>query len=354
MLKSQVFLPVKPAATIKLFSTSAINNMSSVKHLVNISQLSNKELAALVNRGEAFKQQVKTGAPSPMKQFQRLLGKTVTLLFSKRSTRTRISTEGASSYFGANPMFLGKDDIQLGTNETIYDTTKILSSMSSCIFARVNKHQDILDLCETSSVPIINSLCDKYHPLQAITDIMTIKETFGTTDGLKLTWIGDSNNVLNDLAIAAIKSGISVSVATPAAVEYDPIIKQQTEALAKDNNVTFELTNDPIKALDNSNIVVTDTWISMGEEAEKQEKLQKFSNFQITKQLIDSSNINSNWIFMHCLPRHPEEVSDDVFYGQNSVVFQEGENRLYAAMAVIEGFVINKGDLTNALDESID
>lgn len=334
------------------FSTTMAHN--SPKHLVKISQFTNDELAALVSRAEAFKAQIKTGQPSPLKQYQRLMGKVVTLLFSKRSTRTRISTEGAASYFGANPMFLGKDDIQLGTNETIYDTTKILSSMSSCIFARVNKHQDILDLCETSSVPIINSLCDKYHPLQAITDIMTIKESFGSTEGLKLTWIGDANNVLHDLAIAAIKSGISVSVATPASVTYDAEIKAETEKLAEENNVTFEVTNDPIQALDNSNIVVTDTWISMGEEAEKQEKLQKFANFQITKQMIDSSNINSNWCFMHCLPRHPEEVSDDVFYGDNSVVFQEGENRLYAAMAVIEGFVINKGDFFKSIDEPVE
>lgn len=343
----------KPAiSSVRHFSTS-MATMSAPKHLVKMSQLSNEELSALVCRAENFKQQVKTGDPSPMKQFQRLLGKTVTLLFSKRSTRTRVSTEGAASYFGANPMFLGKDDIQLGVNESVYDTTKILSSMSACIFARVNKHQDILDLCETSSVPIINSLCDRYHPLQAITDILTIKESFGKTEGLKLTWIGDANNVLNDLAIAAIKSGISVSVATPAAVKYDPAIKEETEILAKENNVDFEITNDPVKALDGSNVVVTDTWISMGEEAEKQQKLQKFANYQITRALIDSSNISPDWKFMHCLPRHPEEVSDDVFYSDNSVVFQEGENRLYAAMAVIEGFVINKGDLLNALDESI-
>ena len=346
---------IKPQVlnNIRQFSTGMVHNMTAPKHLVKISQLTNEEFGALVTRAENFKAQIQTGQPSPMKQYQKLLGKLVTLLFSKRSTRTRISTEGAAAYFGANPMFLGKDDIQLGTNETIYDTTKILSSMSSCIFARVNKHQEILDLCESSSVPIINSLCDKYHPLQAIADLFTIKESFGTTKGLKLTWIGDANNVLHDLAIASIKSGISVSVATPASVTYDPAIKAETEQLAKDNQVQFEVINDPIKALEDSNVVVTDTWISMGEEAEKQQKLQKFANFQITKEMIDASNINSNWKFMHCLPRHPEEVSDDVFYGDHSVVFQEGENRLYAALAAIEGFVINKGDLLKSLGEEI-
>lgn len=341
-------ITTKVATNIRQFSMT-----SGPKHLVNIAQLSNEELAALVNRAGAFKSQIKTGAPAPMKQYQRLLGKVVALLFSKRSTRTRISTEGAAAYFGASPMFLGKDDIQLGVNESLYDTTKIISSMTSCIFARVNKNQEILDLCKDSSVPIINSLCDKYHPLQAITDILTIKETFGQTEGLKLTWIGDSNNVLNDLAIAAIKSGINVSVSIPSTIKYDPEIQQQTEALAKENNVSFEIVNDPLVALKNANVVVTDTWISMGEESEKVEKLKQFANYQITQEMVTKGGVQSNWKFMHCLPRHQEEVHDDVFYSENSVVFQEGENRLYAALAVIEGFVINKGNLLNALDEEV-
>ncbi|CAH6719002.1 ornithine carbamoyltransferase [[Candida] jaroonii] len=342
MIRTQVFSGVKN-----------LSMKAGPKHLVNIGQLTNEELSALVSRAQAFKTQVKTGEPAPFKQFQRLMGKIVTMLFTKRSTRTRVSTEGAASYFGATPMFLGKDDIQLGVNESIYDTSKIISSMTSCIFARVDSHQQIVDLCNSSSVPVINSLCDKYHPLQIIADLLTIKETFGETKGLKLTWIGDANNVINDLCIGAIKSGINVSISVPKSITFDKDIEAQAVELAKKNDVTFEIVHDPLVALKNSNIIVTDTWISMGQESEKLDKLKQFENYQITNEMLKAGGVNENWKFMHCLPRHPEEVNDDVFYGENSVVFQEGENRLYAAMAAIEGFVINKGDLLNALDEEV-
>lgn len=323
------------------------------RHFINIGQLSNNELLGLISRAEAFKRQIYTGEPVPMRQFQRLLGKVVTMLFTKRSTRTRVSTNGAAAYFGASAMFLGKDDIQLGVNESIQDTAKIISSMTSCVFARVDKHQQIMDLCNNSSVPIINALCDKYHPLQTIADLLTIKETFGQTPGLKLTWIGDANNVINDLTIGAIKSGISVSVCIPKSITFDEEIAVEANKAAIENNVAFEIVNDPITALENANIIVTDTWISMGQETETAAKLKQFANFQITQEMISQANVLPNWKFMHCLPRHSEEVSDDVFYSDDSIVFQEGENRLYAALAAIEGFVINKGDLLNAVDKQI-
>ncbi|EGW30504.1 ornithine carbamoyltransferase OTC/ARG3 [Spathaspora passalidarum NRRL Y-27907] len=324
--------------------TSKISSTLKPRHLVSISQLTNDEFSSLVNKAQHFKQIVKSGETS-VENHQKLLGKLVALLFSKRSTRTRISTEGAAAFFGAQPMFLGKDDIQLGVNESMYDTTRVISSMTSCIFARVNRHQDILDLCKDSSVPIINSLCDKYHPLQAIADLLTIKEVFGETKGLKLTWIGDANNVINDLAIACLKLGINVSVSIPKDIKFDTDVQQVAEELAKEQDLSFEIVNDPIVALKNANVIVTDTWISMGEEEQKQQKLQQFAGYQITKSMIEKGQAASNWQFMHCLPRHHEEVDDEVFYSDKSVVFQEAENRLYAAMAVIDGFVINKGKL---------
>lgn len=330
----------------RFFSTTTpkMSSTPSVRHLVNIHSLSNQEFSALVDKAASLKAQYKSGADAQAAH-QKLLGKLVALLFSKRSTRTRISTEGAAAYFGAQPMFLGKDDIQLGVNESYYDTTKVISSMVSCIFARVNSHADIQALCKDSSVPIINSLCDKYHPLQAICDLLTIKEAFGSTKGLKLSWIGDSNNVINDLAIAALKMGMSVSVAIPADIKFDSELEQIAQDLAKEQGVTFEIVSDPQVALKDANVVVTDTWISMGEEAQKQQKLQQFAGYQITQAMVELGGANPNWKFMHCLPRHQEEVADDVFYSDRSSVFPEAENRLYAAMAVIEAFVINKGDL---------
>lgn len=339
---------VRTITTTRLLSTTPIKATASSqtpRHLINIAQLTNDEFSSLINKAYQFKQLVKSDKPS-IENHQKLLGKLVALLFTKRSTRTRISTEGAASFFGAQPMFLGKDDIQLGVNESMYDTTKVISSMTSCIFARVNKHQDILDLCQHSSVPIVNSLCDKYHPLQAIADLLTIKEQFGNNlKGLKLTWIGDANNVINDLSIACLKLGINVSISIPKDITFDQDVVEMAEKLAKEQNLTFEIVNDPIIALNNANIVVTDTWISMGEEEQKLAKLKQFQGYQITQEMCKLGKVNSNWKFMHCLPRHQEEVADDVFYSDNSVVFEEAENRLYAAMAVIDGFVINKGDL---------
>lgn len=318
-------------------------SLTGPRHLVNMMELSNSELRSLVDLAANFKKISKAGV-SP-ENHSKLMGKLIALLFSKRSTRTRVLTEGAAAFFGAQPMFLGKDDIQLGVNESVLDTTKVLSSMTSCIFARVNSHQNILDLCEHLLVPIINSLCDRYHPLQAITDILTIKETFGKTEGLKLAWIGDANNVINDLLIAALRSGISVLVSIPEGVEFDEQVGNFAHKLASESGLTFEVVHNPQAALKDANVVVTDTWISMGEEDQKVAKLKQFENYQITRKMIASGQAADNWKFMHCLPRHKEEVDDEVFYGEESLVFGEAENRLYAAMAVIDGFVVKKGNL---------
>lgn len=235
-------------------------------------------------------------------------------------------------------MFLGKDDIQLGVNESLYDSAKVISSMTSCIFARVNKHQDILELCKHSSVPVINALCDQYHPLQAICDLLTIKETFGDVKGLKLAWVGDANNVINDLAIAALRFGINVSIATPPGIEMADYVQGKAAEVSGETGATIDYTHDPKLAAKGANILVTDTFVSMGEESQKAAKLAQFSGFQINSELGDLAA--PNWKFMHCLPRHHEEVTDDVFYGDHSIVFPEAENRLYAAIAAIEHFVV--------------
>lgn len=332
-------MSTKTMISQRLLSTTS--TLKSPRHLISTLQLTNEELSSLVSKAEHYKKIVRSGETSPVNH-QKLLGKLVALLFTKRSTRTRVSTEGAAAFFGAQPMFLGKDDIQLGVNESILDTTKVLSSMTSCIFARVNKHQDILDLCQHSSVPIINSLCDRFHPLQAITDILTIKESFKKTQGLKLAWIGDSNNVINDLSIASLRSGISVAISVPKGITFDPEVENKARQLAKEGNLQFEIVNDPKAALKDANIIVTDTWISMGQEAEKADKLKQFEGYQITNEMIENGNASKDWKFMHCLPRHQEEVDDGVFYSEKSLVFEEAENRLYAAMAVIDEFVIRK------------
>lgn len=318
--------------------------MSGIRHLISIKDLEDKEFDTLVERAEHFKKIFKSNESSEFqKNHLKLLGKTIALIFTKRSTRTRISTEGAATFFGAQPMFLGKDDIQLGVNESFYDTTKVVSSMVSCIFARVNRHDDILQLCEHSQVPIINSLCDMYHPLQAICDMLTIKEHLDySKNKLKVAWIGDANNVINDMAIACLKLGMDVAVATPPGIELDSGIAQVGKEIAARKDLTFTVTHDSVEAAKGAHVLVTDTFVSMGEEYAKVAKLKQFQGFQIDESL--AKHADPNYKFMHCLPRHNEEVSDDVFYGKHSIVFDEAENRLYAAMAAIDVFVNNKGN----------
>lgn len=265
------------------------------------------------------------------------------MTFSKRSTRTRVSTEAAVAAMGGHPMFLGKDDIQLGVNESLYDTSVVISSMVSCIVARVNGHSDVADLAKHSTVPVINALSDLYHPLQTIADFLTVHEAFPTSqalgkglglEGLKIAWVGDANNVLFDLAIGAQKLGVEVAVATPKGYEIPDDMRQVIHAAGRSAPKAGSLseTNVPEEAVKNADIIVTDTWVSMGQEEEKAKRLKEFEGFQVTKDLADRGGARQGWKFMHCLPRHPEEVSDEVFYSPKSLVFQEAENRLWAAI----------------------
>lgn len=325
---------------------------NSIRHLTSIKDLTDEEFKILVDRAQHYKTIFKnSNSEEFQKNHLKLLGRTVALIFTKRSTRTRISTEGAATFFGAQPMFLGKEDIQLGVNESFYDTTKVVSSMVSCIFARVNSHEDIQALCKDSSVPIINSLCDTYHPLQAICDMLTIREKFASqlanssAKNLKITWIGDANNVINDMAIACLKLGMDVSIATPQGIEMDVNIMNEANKIASQNGTKIEASHDSKAASKDANVLVTDTFVSMGEEFAKEAKLKQFQGFQINQELAELAD--PDFKFMHCLPRHHEEVTDDVFYGKHSIVFDEAENRLYAAMAAIDVFVINKGNFNN-------
>ncbi|KAL8798212.1 MAG: hypothetical protein Q9182_006857 [Xanthomendoza sp. 2 TL-2023] len=266
---------------------------------------------------------------------------------------------------GGHPMFLGKEDIQLGVNESLYDTSVVISSMVSAIVARVGPHSDIAGLAQHSSVPVINALSDKYHPMQTIADFLTIHEAFLSRrtkersiepglglEGLKLAWIGDANNVLFDLAIGAAKLGVDLAVATPRGYEIPTDMKEmilQSGGDARGGDATsrgkLTETNVSEEAVKDADILVTDTWVSMGQEEEKARRLKAFEGFQITSQLAERGGAKEGWKFMHCLPRHPEEVSDEVFYSPRSLVFQEAENRLWSAIATLEAFVVNDGKI---------
>ena len=333
--------------------------LSNPRHLLSTNDLTPEEFSQLVLNASRHKFNKPTLC-TDWKLKDSLTGKLVAMLFSKKSTRTRISTEGAAVAMGGHPMFLGKDDIQLGVNESLYDTSVVISSMVSCIVARVNAHKDVAQLAEHSSVPVINALCDTYHPLQMIADYLTMFETFAGSEsahahinvakalsGLQIAWVGDANNVLFDMCISARKIGVNIAVATPKGYEIPgfmkDIIEQAGAGVQSPGKITE--TNVPEEAVRNADVIVTDTWVSMGQEEEKAKRLKAFEGFQITSDLAKRGGAKSNWKFMHCLPRHQEEVSDEVFYSPRSLVFPEAENRLWAAISALEGFVVNKGNI---------
>ena len=254
-------------------------------------------------------------------------------------------------------MFLGAQDIQLGVNESLYDTSVVISSMTAAMVARVNKHDEVADLAKHSSVPVINALSDLYHPLQTLADYLTLHEAFSTTqtsptnslglEGLKIAWIGDANNVLFDLAIGAAKLGCELNVAAPPGYQIPDFMRDIITASA-DPSTPFNMaeTTVPEEAVKNADIIVTDTWISMGQEDEKAKRLKEFEGFMVTEEMAKRGGAREGWKFMHCLPRHKEEVSDEVFYSPRSLVFPEAENRLWSAVAALEGFVVNGGKIS--------
>ncbi|MHA1206553.1 MAG: ornithine carbamoyltransferase [Candidatus Hodarchaeales archaeon] len=301
------------------------------KSLITLKDLSTDEIRFLLDEAKIFK---KNRLNSVQKRF--LEGKTLGMIFEKRSTRTRVSTEAAMAELGGHALFLGKDDIQLGVNESLSDTAKVLGRMVTGILARVFDHETVEILEKYSGVPVINALSDRFHPLQGLADILTIEEHLGKLKGIKIGWVGDGNNVCQTLMVASIKMGMTMKIATPVDYQPDPDVVSYCETHASESDqITY--TNNPLEAVKGANVVVTDTFISMGEEAETLEKIKKFQSFQVNQDLVKEAD--KNFIFMHCLPRHKEEVTDEVIYGEHSVVFDEAENRLHTVAAVLKNML---------------
>ncbi|KAF9932189.1 ornithine carbamoyltransferase [Linnemannia zychae] len=337
----------------KIYSTADVPAVTGVPHLLTDNDLSPKQLSDVIQNACLFKHQVKvlnqpSGAP--------LAGKTMALIFSKRSTRTRVATETAVAYLGGHAMFLGSQDIQLGVNETLLDTSKVVSSMVDGIMARVGAHAEIETLAKYSTVPIINALSDLYHPTQILADLMTLHELYTpagsdphtvapttTLKNLHLAWVGDGNNILHSLMLQLPKVGMHISMATPKGYEPNADILKQAKQNAETHGTKLEVYHDPKEALRDADIIVTDTWISMGQEEEKKQRLASFAGYQLTTELIEKSGAKKDWKFLHCLPRKQEEVTDDVFYSPRSHVFQEAENRKWTILACIDQLLVKKG-----------
>lgn len=269
-----------------------------------------------------------TSLPKPLD------GHSVSMIFQKRSTRTRVSTETGMSLLGGHALFLGPSDIQLGVNESMRDTANVLSRFNDLVLARVYAHSDIIQLAKYSSVPIINALSDLHHPLQTLADLMALQQRFGKDlSGKTVAWVGDGNNVLHDLMLGSVKMGMNVQIATPTGYEPDAGIMAKTNALAEENGVNILTTTIADKAVDGADVVVTDTWVSMGQEDEYGKRVKEFDGYQVNTELMAKANDGA--VFLHCLPRHVEEVTDEVIYGDASLVFPEAENRMWTVMAVM-------------------
>ncbi|CAB1322536.1 unnamed protein product [Coregonus sp. 'balchen'] len=241
-----------------------------------------------------------------------------------------MSTETGFALLGGHPCFLTSQDIHLGVNESSTDTARVLSGLSDIVLARVCSHSTLEELVKDASIPIINGLSDLYHPIQILADFLTLQEHYGSLSGLTVSWIGDGNNVLHSFMMTAAKLGVHLRVATPKGYDPDSSIIQEAQRLSKQHGTQLLLTSDPVEAARGSNVLVTDTWVSMGQEEEKKQRIKDFHGYQITMQT--GSVAKPDWTFLHCLPRKQEEVDDQVFYSPRSLVFLEAENRKWTIM----------------------
>ena len=300
-----------------------------MKHLLTLNDLTKEEILDLLKFADKLKTEQKQG-----KEHHILKGKTLGMIFTKSSTRTRVSFEVGMYQLGGSALFLSSNDIQLGRGETIYDTANVLSRYLDGIMIRTFAHKDVEDLAKYGSIPIINGLTDFVHPCQILADFQTILEHKGTLKGLKLAYIGDGNNVVHSLLYGCSKVGMDISVATPVGYECDEKVVADAKANAVLSGSKVITTHDAIEAITDADVVYADTWVSMGQEAEKAEKVKIFMPYQIDAKLF--SNAKKDAIFMHCLPAYRGyEVTEDVIDGPNSVIFDEAENRLHAQKAVM-------------------
>jgi ornithine carbamoyltransferase len=298
------------------------------KHMISLKDYSREELEEIFDLAAAVK------ADSPAYGGV-LHGKTLAMIFQKHSTRTRVSFEVGMYQLGGQALYLGTDAIQLQRGETIADTARVLSRYVDGIMARVYAHQDLLDLAKFGTVPVINGLSDLLHPCQALADYFTLRERRGGLEGLKVAYVGDGNNVCHELIFGAVKLGLQISVACPDGYQPNPIIvKSATRDAQKLGTPAPEIGGDPMAAVEGADVVYTDVWTSMGQEAESEARGEAFQGYMVTPDMMAAASPEA--VFMHCLPAHRgEEVAAEVIDGPQSVVIDEAENRLHVQKAVL-------------------
>lgn len=265
-------------------------------------------------------------------------GKTLAMIFEKSSTRTRVSFEAGMAQLGGNALFLSNRDIQLGRGETIADTARVLSGYVDAIMIRTFEHERVEELAKYATIPVINGLSDYAHPCQALADLLTIYETKGTLKNIKVVYVGDGNNVAHSLMIGCAKVGCDITVASPSGYEPKEEVIQAAKAFAAESGADVSVTNDAKQAVMNADVIYSDVFTSMGQEAETEERLKIFSGFQVNSEL--AAKAKPDYTFLHCLPAHrEEEVTAEIIDGPNSAVFQQAENRLHVQKALLKALI---------------
>lgn len=299
------------------------------KDLISIHDLSREEVDQILDTTHILKMKQKLG-----EIYHPLKGKTLGMIFQKSSTRTRVSFEVGMWQLGGYALFLSANDLQLNRGETIADTARNLSRYLDGIMIRTFSHQDVVDLAEYGSIPVINGLTDLLHPCQVLADLFTIREKKQSLEGLKLVYIGDGNNMAHSLMFGGAKTGMNIVICSPSGFEPDPEVTRLSRLDASKSGATITIQDDPIEAVKTADIIYTDVWTSMGQEEEYEKRLQSFKRFQVNSALLE--NAKEDVLVMHCLPAHRgEEITDDVIDGPRSIVFDQAENRLHVQKAIM-------------------
>jgi ornithine carbamoyltransferase len=299
------------------------------RDMIELDEYSTEEIQFLLDSAIEIKRKQKNG-----EVYQPLKGKTIGLIFEKSSTRTRVSFEAGMFQLGGHALFLSKNDIQLGRGEPISDTAQVMSRYLDGLMIRTFGHDNVTNLAKYASIPVINGLSDMAHPCQVLADLQTVLEHKGKLKGLKMAFIGDGNNMAHSLLIGGAKMGMHVAVASPKGYEADASIVKLSEEIAAQTDGKITITQDPIEAAKDADVIYTDVWASMGFEEEQAQREAAFADYQVNEELVKAAK--PDYLFLHCLPAHRgEEVSEGVIDGANSVIFDQAENRLHAQKALM-------------------
>ncbi len=298
-----------------------------MRHFLTINDFSKDEILEIIDLAFKIKEETKNGELKPY-----MKNKTLGMIFEKSSTRTRVSFEVGIYQLGGHGLFLSSNDTQLGRGEPMKDTARVLSRMVDMVMIRTFSQKKLEEFASFSSVPVINGLTDEYHPVQLMADFMTLREH--GIDNPVVAYVGDGNNMTHSWLMLASKLGFELRVATPKGYEVDSEILQKTLTFAKQSGAKIVISHDPKEAVSGANVVTTDTWISMGQEDEKEQRIKDFSGFMVDDSLMSLADKDA--IFLHCLPAYRGyEVSEDVFEKHSDVIFDEAENRLHAQKGIM-------------------